>query len=972
MPLPIATGGLSFSSEQLRAPFQPIFTALSSANKSESQECEKHFVRQTPYQSVAWAVCPFNEWQARIVLSFYDDVNDSSSKSRKRRRMVDIRVQISPLVRALSTKAYRETRYHLELFSWYDDCRGDDIAGDNEKNNGNDSISSSESWDDCSSEKNNNNEYLSQRKETQRQPQVVFSGDRRYIMVLLFDEKNYCSDQKYRQRNHQAGKQQQKHSAIIVFQLRQPQSSTEYSIDDRNKIPLPSYIANASTNSSETGTDIELNIHPNRFSSYKGSAVVATHPKFVPSCEGITAICRIAGESTKSFVSRRDPAPHSPIFLAARNDGTLNWVDPKNVQIIATAAVPQMNFENRFVASMTASPNSTLESGMVALIIASSHSTISLSESSSDLSESLTSYGIDDAEDSVDDVDDSFETISGFESGENRYSTLVKKGDCVLVKWSLSSTTDDSLLASRYDGSQIPNESDKDGDKPNVADIEEQEDLFRRKEHMDQFVLQELQKKRQSSTQQSLTSDSVKAQNDFVPADRPSLVVFSGSIFSRQYSTFSNENAPVVSSMMMHVELLSKWSPPSNGIENTDTVITEVCFGSIPTVLCVVYNETNRDTSSSPRQKMAQILTLSDNGMSGNKGSILILPAVSLYLSLDQVEHAPSVARMDQNNNEDYSHCDYDDEGYRSSDWNANSDVSSSDVQSHDGSSERNFKMIEQSQLFGIQHDPSSDSFIISSIFRGKRSNKDFWVGCVWNWRANAIGWMVQHEVPTMAFPSSRKSAENSNNAISVSRLYIGRVSRNGGGSYLVYINSSSRSDSTIANGNGQPPDYNNSAIFEARKSIVPAAIISPSNSLSSGVFTERSSLLLAEQRVSFPSVAPKDADINVRELDWKISALPLSYITSQGPPLIAAMGNTQAKSIAVASARGVCVMDTYQNKWKQFGSPMEERSFSIVSMTWWEGSPNRGKDHEREDLLVAITQNNSGEQFLSCWSSKR
>ena len=93
---------------------------------------------------------------------------------------------------------------------------------------------------------------------------------------------------------------------------------------------------------------------------------------------------------------------------------------------------------------------------------------------------------------------------------------------------------------------------------------------------------------------------------------------------------------------------------------------------------------------------------------------------------------------------------------------------------------------------------------------------------------------------------------------------------------------------------------------------------------------------------------------------------------TTPGPPQIATIGVTQAKSIAVASARGVCVMDTYQNKWKQFGSPMEEQLFSVVSMTFWEGSLYGGKDDERDDLLVAITQNNLGEQFLSCWSSKR
>ncbi len=65
-------------------------------------------------------------------------------------------------------------------------------------------------------------------------------------------------------------------------------------------------------------------------------------------------------------------------------------------------------------------------------------------------------------------------------------------------------------------------------------------------------------------------------------------------------------------------------------------------------------------------------------------------------------------------------------------------------------------------------------------------------------------------------------------------------------------------------------------------------------------------------------------------------------------------------------------MLDRYY-KWKQFGTPSEERSFQVVAMTWWEGHPDAvGLEEVTEDLLVAIIQSNNGRQYLSCWSPKR
>jgi hypothetical protein len=136
---------------------------------------------------------------------------------------------------------------------------------------------------------------------------------------------------------------------------------------------------------------------------------------------------------------------------------------------------------------------------------------------------------------------------------------------------------------------------------------------------------------------------------------------------------------------------------------------------------------------------------------------------------------------------------------------------------------------------------------------------------------------------------------------------------------------------------------------------------------------TEPCSLLLAACYVAFPSVANKPSNTTMLELEWKVSSIPPSYLASQGPPKIATIGPTNARSVAVSSRHGLCVMDTrHRRKWKQFGTPNEERAFSVVAMSWWEGRRVRKKrEDETDDLLLAIVQTNCGQQYLSCWSSK-
>lgn len=106
-------------------------------------------------------------------------------------------------------------------------------------------------------------------------------------------------------------------------------------------------------------------------------------------------------------------------------------------------------------------------------------------------------------------------------------------------------------------------------------------------------------------------------------------------------------------------------------------------------------------------------------------------------------------------------------------------------------------------------------------------------------------------------------------------------------------------------------------------------------------------------------------------ELEWRVSTFPLNYVNAYGPPQIAAVGQHNGCSLAVASSYGVCILDS-KYKWRQFGTPNEEKTFGIVAMTWWEGNMDGVREEDSEDLLVAIIQCNNGRQYLSCWSPKR
>ena len=116
--------------------------------------------------------------------------------------------------------------------------------------------------------------------------------------------------------------------------------------------------------------------------------------------------------------------------------------------------------------------------------------------------------------------------------------------------------------------------------------------------------------------------------------------------------------------------------------------------------------------------------------------------------------------------------------------------------------------------------------------------------------------------------------------------------------------------------------------------------------------------------------------------LQWDEVRVPPSYVAYNGPCRIAAIGKDRGRSIAVASSRGLCVLDLSRMKhlesdqassvilhktprWKLFSNINDEQRFRIVSMSWWECGV--------EDFLLAVVQYTNIESLhLVCWSRKR
>lgn len=179
------------------------------------------------------------------------------------------------------------------------------------------------------------------------------------------------------------------------------------------------------------------------------------------------------------------------------------------------------------------------------------------------------------------------------------------------------------------------------------------------------------------------------------------------------------------------------------------------------------------------------------------------------------------------------------------------------------------------------------------------------------------------------------------------------------------------------------------------------------------------------------PNTASKLSDNSSLDLvvNWKENIIPVNYTSLYGPALIATTVR-DCHSIAIASKRGLCVLDNRTTvsrkqqphpvrqiksawsktgtsravsirgdhssniptpsgvpKWRIFGKENEESSFCVRGFQWWErGTRNYVNDEKiSDDLLIAIVQTKfetdharAGQgsddltYWLRCWSNKR
>ena len=161
----------------------------------------------------------------------------------------------------------------------------------------------------------------------------------------------------------------------------------------------------------------------------------------------------------------------------------------------------------------------------------------------------------------------------------------------------------------------------------------------------------------------------------------------------------------------------------------------------------------------------------------------------------------------------------------------------------------------------------------------------------------------------------------------------------------------------------------------------------------------EVSPLLLGGDVITYPLMSQPLATSDV-SLRWEESKIPSSYIAANGPCRIATIGKDKGRSIAVASSRGLCILDlsrtswqtselegneiatpciknesdmgtsasqptTLCPQWKLFSNINDEQQFRVVSFLWWESST--------DDFILAVVQYvTSDVPHLVCWSHKR
>lgn len=1091
--LPIALGGISTTSEEVAGPYQHQLyeyyhdgdgtddagdggaTAandvdggaagkLASSRSSSSASISLQPVDL--FQTLAFGLCPEKEWQARVVLSFYDVMkcysrpngdetvenrnDDSMGKSfnqdttattttttkcsqssrRRLRSMVEVRIRISRVCHPSLASTYRETVYHLKL-----------QEGDKATAAGG---------------------YGNAARQNQQQPQVVFSEDRKNLCILIFHPHNVSS------------------SSVVICQLRRPRMDvvrTKNLDSPKNlaktmmpaELPTPpSYILDIEnsnsdiTNANSSGIGNGAIINSDNTTAATAAATKTLRTKLVARSHNLGETPAIAtnprfvtagiwGEVTSLCPIPITQLGTRPTFLLVCEDSTLVWVDYRSGHAVARGKVPwpkqSQQQQQPKIRSIQASPDATLSKGSLILVTSPTSQSDKQCgrcvllhyklESTTPMQQSFLKRASTGTvslvpkishSQSLDDLD--FESSqhssarSGFEKRSGRRTIdrvaprrTVSTGTVPKFQRSLHRHVN-NLLASPTQAIQsqttklqerIRNHQEQqrkramDGEHKNqnvkgsnsfstlhqnvlgemlLSTVKKASDfsseaskLNEKSPHRGVHQRNEQRKRRQvpSRSQSQLSSSSSLLEGisnalegiqkmtgsdnrDFGEQRKEDMKLYVlRELQARPKTRSIVEDEQAMERLVCATTMnnsgagdLASYSPSLNALIERYSG-TDFCQNSSPSqrkssqwrssprnnggmkmieveIMSTWEDEHGRDKNSDQQSVVAAsfgsvpsvVCFLLQSGKTTRSQRIaqvctvnesgLFVPAVPMTLSLDQVEQSIS------SNCNDFSL-------QAQEPWEG-----VDDVQSH----------------VGLEYDLMSECFIVSTFY----GNKKHWVGCLWNWRSNSLGLILREKY----FPTSWKS------------LWMVRDRDKGWN--VVHLKSSFQSFE---------PKMER---IEMHTTVVAAGFLSPSSFNSGGsTLSEASSLLLSKDFVAIPCTKKKLSDPSSFDLAWNVSSLPPAYVAAFGAPTIAAVGSTKYQSVAVASTHGVCIIDAHRpssRRWKQFGSPCEEKTFSVIAMAWWEGCRASDRDIEAEDLLVAVIKHKNGRQFLSCWSPKR
>lgn len=545
----------------------------------------------------------------------------------------------------------------------------------------------------------------------------------------------------------------QQSSAVVIFQLRKPRSDLQQPL---NVPPLPSY---CNTVSSDDASNRE-------------TPAVATNPHFV-SVWGISAICSIPNVSPCAF-------------LAVCNDGFLIWLDARSSTAIATGLLAVSPSELP-ISALTVAAEGMERGQILAVSSATGHcilaqwkleSTTAVQQTKLERNSTgnLMVRSLSNAEEGG--KDDSVKSPK--QNNQECSPDNAKKEDIHPSRRRSSAAANDQqegiqfalngFKNNRFWNNRNPRadnafntaaQNKKNDEKSNFG----WKNAFNKKTQSPEKEAKDPHKQSQGNTLQEAHQSRKSHMDEFVLQELRKKAMTgtwithtTGRGQGRRMSLQRRRRRSDVAGLQ---DDPLKRTMKLDVLSVLQEAVVAARFGSTPTIVCVVYQATSR------KPQVAQVFSVCGMGT--------FQPIVPLSLTSEQVEDATNLQATNAIVSDD--------------DWDTKNSINTK---------------------FGLDHDALSDTFAISTAFG------DQWIGCLWNWRANALGWVLQNEA----------------NSALWSRLYFGRHPKQG--PQLCYLESALQG-----------------LQIQTRKHLVEAGMLSPPNSYSPVL--EPCSLMVAGDFIAFP-----------------------------------------------------------------------------------------------------------------------